>query len=382
MTAAGCPRCQRATTDGLLCASCVGVFERAVADLGVLLPELAVTVGKRDEVARAIRHRHRELEVVEDPEPIVYALANHGAPVNLDAVEAAGSVRVTLSTWVAHLRSRYGDPDGWSTTIAAHRPLLGPVCRGACSHGSCIERRSPSFPAAARAVTVAGPECHAGLACGHRSCLAVRAGRVDVTAWLLASVAAVRRDDAARAIVVDLVSAARRVEAIVDRRDPEVYVGPCDAPDVAVTLEDGTIALATGRICGVDLYARFGEKVASCGACGARYRVSERKEWLLEAAREVWARPALIATALAALDVDLTAGRLDQWISRDKRRHARCWPGVECGHIVAVALDSAEVNEKGEPVGRPMYRVGTVLDRVEALRAAKAEQLERQEAAG
>lgn len=314
-----CPRCTRPTTDGLLCGACVDAFERAVADLSSLLPELETTVTRRDEASRAIRHRPA-VDQLEAPRPVEerssFALVSHALPVNLEAAELAVAARFTVSTWVAHLRKRHGDPD--------------------------------------RRRWVVGGD-----------------GGVAPEVWLLASVPAVRRDDAARAIVNDLVSAARRVEQMVDRREPDCYVGPCDQPDVAVTLEDGVVGVTTNRICGVDLYVRLGEASVECPACGARYLVSERRTWLLDAAQEVWARPAVIATALAALDVDLTAARLDTWISRDKRRHVRCWPGEACGHIVPVALDSDEVDEKGKPTGRPMYRVGTVLDRVEALRAER-----------
>lgn len=313
-----CPRCTRPVEDGLLCAGCVEAFERAVADLGALLPELEVTTARLDEATRAIRHRP-PVDPIEDRDRPVeerssYALVSHAMPVNLDAAALASSVRVMVATWVAHLRRRHGDP-------AVRRWVAG------------------------RTVTA--------------------------EAWLLASVEAVRRDDAARAIVTDLVSAARRVEEAVDRREPECYAGPCNAPDAKVVLEGGVVRVATDRICGVDLYYRFGEAAVKCPACGTKYVVAERRPFLLDAVREVWARPAVIATALAALDLDLTAARLDTWISRDKRRHGRCWPGAECGHIVPVALDSAELDEDGRPLGRPMYRVGDVLTRVETLRAER-----------
>lgn len=357
MSGVPCPRCNRSTPDGLLCPQCVGRYQAACARLAVLLPELATTVQRLDAVAKAIVHRAGpdQVEQLAAAETVAIparlrsrearvALVSHAVPVNLEAVDLEVGVRFTLTTWRAHLHARYGNPA---------RPA-GPVCRWWCLHESCRVTRDW--------------------------------GRtVPDAVWLQAAARWVRRDDAGAAIVADVLSAARRVEVMVDRREPEVYVGPCQAPDVRTwTDEDGTVHVAfdvdeqTGRerlsagVCGTHMFAQLGDRVVRCPACGTEYLIAARREWMLEQVRDVWARPAVIAAALAALDLDLTQNRLDQWISRDKRRHRSCWPGTPCGHIVPVALDSDELDAKGRPVGRPMYRVGDVLDRVEALRAERA----------
>lgn len=355
-----CPRCNRATSDGLLCTGCVATFERSVVTLASLLPELATTIARLDNVTRAIRHRRP------GPDPVTVvaarenaavparlrtrhesiALVAHALPVNVDAVDLQTGVQFTLATWVGHLRARWGDPD--------------------TMRGRWWETQRN---------TLAGP--------------------VDWCAWLLGSVDNLRRDDAAGAIVTDLTEAARRVELAIDRSDPDMYVGPCDALDLRVNPDGETVA----GICGVDMWARLGDRHVTCTACGHTYPVASRKRWLLDAAREVWARPVVIAQALAAWDVDVTAARLDTWISRDKTRHQRdcvrrrpigprCPAGCghdscegarlrpwEChrGHIIPVCDDN------GQPVSdRPMYRVGDVLDRVQERRAAQRRRARRQ----
>ena len=343
MTEVPCPRCHRATVDGLLCSQCVLTFRRSVLALAKLLPALDDAVAGRVRVSRAIRHARSGSDpvvaVAEREKALVparlrsshetIALVSHALPVNVDAVDLQVQVQFTLTTWVGHLRARWGEPDTirgrwWET----HRNQLS--------------------------------------------------GPVDCCAWLLGSVQNIRRDDAAGAIVTDLVVAARQVEAAVDRSDADLYCGPCD------------VLLGDLEMCGTQLWARLGDRDVVCTTCGQTYPVSARKRWLLDAARDVWARPAVIASALAAWDVDVTAARLDTWISRDKRRHQRdcvsrrligprCLPGCghdscegarlrpwECyrGHIVQV------MNGEGEPVSdRPMYRVGDVLDRVNERRA-------------
>ena len=340
-----CPRCRRGTQDGLLCESCVGVFERAVGDLARLEQDLAVVVARLDETSKAIRHVAvnvapsldrvvRPLEVDLTPARLralteVGALSAHGVPVNLDAADLQRKLRAAIVRWAEAL-------------CPVRRPLLGPACEHwmVCVHDSCAvlwaQRRAQQLAAAPPLVR------------------------------LLGATRALRRHPSAVECVDELSRFARSVERVVDNREADLFAGPCDAPDVKLHGE-----VITPGICGVDLYARLGDRWVVCSACGARYSYAARREWLLDAVREVWARPALIARALAAWDLDLTQARLDQWISRDRRRHRACWPGAECGHIVQVGLDSDEVDEEGRPLGRPLYRVGDVLDRVDAMRAKK-----------
>ena len=134
------------------------------------------------------------------------------------------------------------------------------------------------------------------------------------------------------------------------------------------------VTVVARRICRTDLYARAGDTEVECSECGGRYQVAERNAWLLDAVRDVWARPALIASALSAWpsqNIELTPGRLDQWISRDKRRHRRCPVGEDCSCILQVGIDSA-IDAAGVSVGKPLYRIGDVLDRLDAIQLTGA----------
>lgn len=325
-----CPRCLLPAQDGLLCAACVHVFERSVADLGMLLPELATTVARLDVVHRANTHHYRppdlELAAAVDVRP-GFALAAHPLPINPDAVDLARQARRVLLDTVRAV--------GW-------HPL-------------------PTF--------IEGPVCRAGLRCRHWSCQQVRAGVTDVTGSLIRRVGQLRRHPNAADLVDDLEQLARRVESMVDRRPAGVYVGPCDQPDIAARLEDGVVRLEPGW-CGVDLYARLGDATVTCEACGAVYDVRHRRAWLRKAAEDVWTYPALIVQAVAALDVDLTLDRLYKWISRDRfdqefgTTRQRPYP-----LILAATDEEGRVLLDGE--GRRSYRVGDVLARVEAMRAVR-----------
>lgn len=371
-----CPRCHRATPDGLLCTPCTSLFERACADLGALLPELDTVIERQDHAARAINHRARGdvVQVQADDEYNAIppqlrsrdprtALIATPLPVNLDAADVKAAVLMKL---LEHAVRFTGDDP------ATEPALHGPACPTlGCGHDTC-RRARPRCGCGRLGCSDGRPACP-GLECGHRHCQQVRAHTVPAAGRLLTATRLLRRHLLAAEIVDDILDCARRVTAAVDLRDPDMYMGPCEATSVGYKLSDaGDELITVETTCGVHMYGQLGDPVVQCPACGTRYRVATRKRWLLGEAREVWARPADIARALAALDLDLTQARLNDWITRDRQRHARrCWPGQECGHILQRGLDSDAVDEDGRPLGRPVYRVGDVIDRVERLRAER-----------
>lgn len=337
-----CARCRRPLADARLCDPCLELLERAVASLEVLLPELHTTVARLDVVSLGMVHSHSRVDEAADVEERAtpawlrtrdgrVALVGHAAPVNLDAADLLADVQGVLAGWVRHLAGVHQLTDRPVTP----RPLCGPLCRSRaeCGHDSCAAIRKPPAanwePSACR--------------------------------WLWRHLPDIRLDEEAGRIHTELTRAARRVEKAVDNRDPDMYLGPCDAPDI--TTPDGQTI--TVGICGTDMYAHLGDPTVTCHACGAEYDVAERRDWLLEAVRDVWARPGLIASALSTLEMPLTAAVLNNWISRDRRRHERCPLGGECGCILQVGIDSDELSADGRPLGKPLYRVGAVIDRVQ-----------------
>jgi len=166
---------------------------------------------------------------------------------------------------------------------------------------------------------------------------------------------------------------AQRVEEAIDRREPELYLGACDAPDTvhveSTVTEDGVVTFevsTTDRVCGVDLYGRAGDTAVTCRACGYEYPITARREQMLAEVRNLLERPKVIADALTSLDLPITANTLDKWISRDKRmqEQGREWPDG----LPLILADPVYDDD-----GKPLYRVGAVIDRIEAMRA-KSEQ--------
>jgi hypothetical protein len=322
-----CVRCG-APTDATLCWPCVEKLGDTLRILADLLPELRVTVSGQAKTSRALAHR-----------PALETTTS-AAPATVTRHELPWSGFALVSTALPF------NPEAAELQSEARRTLTRLVAELAAGHGIYVH-----------AGTAAHPE--------------------SAVAWLRRNLRGIiRRDPQAGAVMSRLRRLRLDVEQAVDNRAADMYAGPCNAPDTG----------PSGRICGVDLYSQLGDRSVVCQACGARYSVAERREYLMKAAREVWARPTVIAAALTAWSMPLTADRLDKWISRDKARYHpdRPWP-MPYPPILQVCTDYQDENgddvmeplldrdgqpvvEDGVPVlkqaGHPMYRVGDVIDRV------------------
>ena len=322
-TTAPCVRCST-PTDATLCWSCVDKLAASLKTLTDQLPELHIAIAGQARTTRANRSRadleetDRPAAPARDPLPWSgFALVSNPIPFGVDAAELYHEARRACTRMVAEL---------------------------AAGHGIYVHAGTAAHPEAA-------------------------------VAWLRRNLRTiVRRDPQAGTYASRIHRLRHDVEAAIDNHYPDMYVGPCDAPD------------ASKRQCGVKLYAQLGQRHVVCDACGARYSVAERREWLIQAAREVWARPTVIAAALTAWNMPLTSARLDKWISRDKARYSpdRPWempyPPIlqvctdyvdEDGNDVMEPLldrDGRPVLVDGAPVMKPaghaQYRVGDVIDRM------------------
>jgi hypothetical protein len=115
------------------------------------------------------------------------------------------------------------------------------------------------------------------------------------------------------AAIVGASDAARRaVDSPVERK----YVGTCE--------------------CGASLYAAAGAAQMGCRACGLTWNVQERRDWLLEQARDRVGTPELLARMLPWFDErPVKASTIRQWAVRGKLQATA--PGLyRIGDVIAL----------------------------------------------
>lgn len=127
----------------------------------------------------------------------------------------------------------------------------------------------------------------------------------------------------------ELTYAVEALDRAVDVPAARRYAGPCD-------------------VCARDLWANPGEDHATCKPCGITAPMSERRAAMLDQIVDRLARASELAHILSGLGTEVTRKQIDQW-------HAR-------GRILLTDRDH---------LGRPLYRVGDVLEVAKGPRRGK-----------
>lgn len=135
------------------------------------------------------------------------------------------------------------------------------------------------------------------------------------------------------AMVRRLLDVVRDADRVVDRPADYQYLGVCE------------YELDGGATCTAELYAHPARLEVECRGCGAVHPIKERRAWLRGLAEDRTLTPTKLCQAVDGLGVQVTPKQIENWTQR--------------GRI--------------EPVGhtltkphRPLYRVGDVVDLVEA----------------
>ncbi|SLG40183.1 Uncharacterised protein [Mycobacteroides abscessus subsp. abscessus] len=187
---------------------------------------------------------------------------------------------------------------------SGHRPVVVPFNQRASDARVSLERALRTY--ALRVAIVTGSPAPHGPA-RHAAYLA---------AWL-----PMIPDDAPsiNGIYAAIVGAAAEARRAIDRPPGRVYVGACD--------------------CGAHLYAREGADEVECRVCSLTWPVAERREWMVEQARDRVGTPAILARLMPWFDDrPIQESTIRQWARRRK--------------LTAVPSEG----------GPPMYRLGDVLD--------------------
>lgn len=138
-----------------------------------------------------------------------------------------------------------------------------------------------------------------------------------VCAWLTVHIDAVRLDEAAGQMHRRLTKLARRLEAAVDRHDPDVFAGRCTATTVTTHVADGTIVPEIAE-CGAELYANLDATVVDCPDCGAEYNIAERYDEMLKQIPDHLGTVRQVAGVLRTQGLDVTVDKINGWRARGR----------------------------------------------------------------
>jgi hypothetical protein len=158
----------------------------------------------------------------------------------------------------------------------------------------------------------------------------------EAARWFLGHLEWLRHRPEAAQAYDEITSAVGMVRLVIDRHGSRWYAGPCYAPTAAGP-------------CEADLYGRPGATVLRCTECGTDFDAHVRQQWLLEAARDSLAHAELIGRAAPTLGVAITPAMIRGYAFRGRLTHH--------GH---------------DGAGRPLYRVGDVLDLAQQAMTARS----------
>lgn len=167
-------------------------------------------------------------------------------------------------------------------------------------------------------------------------CDGLGAGSQPLTAafmarWLLGHVEAIRHHQAGGEAADEIRSAIAHVRRVIDRPAQRWYAGACN--------------------CGTDLYVRPGATVIACRDCGTEHDVAKRRTELLDALEDRLATTVEISRAVR------TIGQIE------------VTPSAIRGYAFRGRLEAKTVDRQG----RPLYRMGDVLDLMAGEHARHAE---------
>ncbi|WP_433415058.1 hypothetical protein ACQP1V_36325 [Microtetraspora malaysiensis] len=171
-----------------------------------------------------------------------------------------------------------------------------------------------------------GPICRTS--CGHRSCVYLSLGRIPadtlpaMAVWLMRHHAQLLGRASADEAVDEIRAAVRQARRAIDRPPGVWYAGPCGVEG-----------------CQADLYARHGARTVHCRTCAAIHDAAAREAWLMEQAADHLGTATEIARAVQGWHPGLTPSTIRGYAHR--------------GRIVSRGADG---------LGRPLYRIGDVLD--------------------
>lgn len=176
-------------------------------------------------------------------------------------------------------------------------------------------------------------------------------------------VAQIATTDQAGAFVRDIARHERILRDLTETIVPGWYAGPCQQPS-------GRDMEGNDHVCGASMYVVPGLTWVTCPRCGATSNASDHVEIVLREAADWIAAPRQLAEAIVVLvdaehSVDRLYKRISKWGETRKRKVVR--DGQEITITTPPKIHAVRrVDAEGDPIGAKHYRLGDVLDRLQA----------------
>jgi hypothetical protein len=317
-----CQACGAESPDAFLCDGCTNQLEQIIAELPAAIRDLEVAATRQARIGSTPRPGSAPTEArISDAEQrqIPARLRSKEGRITLPTTQlpfspdAARLYRLAVNevqTWARHLV----EARGLELILGVRTFREGPIC-WRCDHDSCTSIRDTLIDNN-------------------------QAQLMRLCTWLVAHIGSIRLDEAAGEIHFRFRALTEAIETMIDRPDPDVFVGKCTLTDVRVTTlaivgapcsgltcdHDTCERIRSGRgvlspqpgVCGAMLLARHGETKVECPQCGTTYDVAERNQWMVSRIADHLGTVRQVADALRNRGIDVTVDKIDGWV-----RHGR-----------------------------------------------------------
>lgn len=270
--------CGKPTSGAWLCDKCEKTFAYAQVNIGVYYVDMRTVAAKATRYGSVGATKGS----IGKAQPLVVDLRFVSGPPDATPAHPGASIASgSQLQWDA-----WNTIHSWCRTVMEENPevrMLGPIC-DACWHKSCTNVRRNRWP---------------------------RNTVTSMINYLARQQAWILKQQWVTQMMDELTDLERRLSRFVDRPADRWYAGKCSVPD------------GEGADCPTELYATADRGWIDCPTCGIRHDVAERRDVLLEEAKDYHVTATEAAGALLAwTDYDGTENnlikRISEWRDRDR----------------------------------------------------------------
>jgi hypothetical protein len=164
--------------------------------------------------------------------------------------------------------------------------------------------------------------------------------------WLIANLDRVQKTPEAAELVDEVTDCIHQARRAIDQpNDDRIYLGPCGA----------RIANTSGYarppvVCGEELYGVPWLDRAQCLACGAEYRIADRREWMKDRAAQHLGTAPEVAGFLRITGVQCTADMVRGYASRGRLKPVWADDRRRALYLIGDVLDAIRTRYSRQPV--------------------------------